>query len=103
VIKRAAASLAPALILALAALLAMPAPQPSAGPAAIVVTTNIDGFNDLDGECSLSEAIAAANLGGLTPNCDGEFSNLIEFDIGSGVPVISVTAPTSGNTEKPTT
>ncbi|MEX1195093.1 MAG: hypothetical protein WD904_04800 [Dehalococcoidia bacterium] len=43
-----------------------------------------------DGNCSISEAISAANLGAMVDNCDGTASDAIAFDLGTGTPMITV-------------
>src|ERR1700680_2132128 len=61
----------------------------------VIVTTN-DDTNFVDQDCSLREAIIATNNNSKVTGCDARLStgpNAIDFDIGTGTPVINVTAP----------
>jgi hypothetical protein len=84
-------SFAPILLLiaALAALVLAHPPVSHSGPVITVNTPEIGGANF--GNCGLDEAIHAANLGGLVDNCEGEFSDTIVFDLGTGTPTINIT------------
>jgi hypothetical protein len=61
----------------------------------VIVTTNDDNIFP-DQECSLREAIMATNNNSKVNGCDAHQStgpNGIDFDIGTGTPVINVTTP----------
>ena len=72
----------------------------TANAATITVTTNLDGFNDGDGACSLREAIQAANTNAAFDACPaGDGADTIVFDTTAmGGTVITLTIQNaSGN------
>ena len=67
-----------------------PAPVAAAGVIILVETTS-DTELPADGKCSLRAAIAASNVGGFAGYCQGSSGqDSIRFNIGSGVPVITL-------------
>ncbi len=68
----------------------------------ILVTTTADTEAD-DGQCSLREAIIAANLNGIADTCGpGTGPDSIRFSLGSGNPVINITSDLPQITEQVT-
>jgi CSLREA domain-containing protein len=69
----------------------------------ITVTTDVDGFNDGDGQCSLREAIQAANTNAPFDACPaGDGADTIVFDttaMGGTVITLTITTPSLGTND----
>jgi len=68
--------------------------------ATITVTTDLDGFNDGDGACSLREAIQAANTNAAFDACPaGDGADTIVFASGISVITLTITSPVGINND----
>jgi CSLREA domain-containing protein len=75
----------------------------TANAGTITVTTDLDGFNDGDGKCSLREAIQAANTNAPFDACPaGDGADTIVFDttaMGGNVITLTITTPSLGGND----